>query len=268
MTEWDEADAYERFMGRWSRPVARVFVEWLEQDQGNAWLDVGCGTGSLTQCILDYAKPSEVKGVDASEAYVEAAGRRITTPRADFAVCDAEALCVKSGSYDVVVSGLCLNFVGDAGQGVREMARAVRPGGVAASYVWDYAGGMEMLRMFWDAAVALALPGAVEADEGRRFPICQPQALRALFEACGLAEVQTRAIDVPMAFSGFEDFWEPFRGGAGPAGAFAAGLDLDQLDALRMEARRRFGNHPGRAHDGSVRMSGRAWAVRGVAGQG
>ncbi|MEO6042951.1 MAG: class I SAM-dependent methyltransferase [Tepidiformaceae bacterium] len=255
---WSDGEAYERYIGRWSRLVAREFVAWLEQDQGLEWLDVGCGTGALTQVVLDFARPEAVKGVDASEGFIEAAGRAITTPRADFAICDARALCVKSASYDVAVSGLCLNFVPEPEQAVNEMVRAVRPGGTVATYVWDYAAGMEMLRYFFEAAAVLR-PEAAELDEGRRFPLCQPEALRKLFEGAGLRDVVTRAIEVPTVFESFEDYWEPFLGGQGPAPGYVATLDPGAVEALRGELQRRLPRGP----DGSIPLSARAWAVRG-----
>lgn len=256
---WSDGGAYERYIGRWSRLVAREFVAWLEQDHGLEWLDVGCGTGALTQVVLDFAGPDAVKGVDASEGYIEAAGRAITTPRADFAVCDARALCVKSASYDVAVSGLCLNFVPEPEQAVAEMMRAVRPGRTVAAYVWDYAAGMEMIRYFFEAAAALR-PEAAELDEGRRFPLCQPEALRKLFEGAGLRDVVTRAIEVPTVFESFEDYWEPFLGGQGPAPSYAASLNLDDLEALRRELGRRLPRSAG----GAIALGARAWAVRGT----
>ena len=256
---WSDGEAYERYIGRWSRLVAREFVAWLEQDQGLEWLDVGCGTGALTQVVLDFARPEAVKGVDASEGFIEAASRAISTPRADFAACDARALCVRSGSYDVAVSGLCLNFVPEPEQAVAEMVRAVRPGGTVATYVWDYAAGMEMIRYFFEAAAALR-PEAAELDEGRRFPLCRPEALRQLFEGAGLRDVVTRAIDVPTVFESFEDYWEPFLGGQGPAPGYAASLDPDDLEALRRELRRRLPRSAG----GAIALGARAWAVRGT----
>lgn len=255
---WDDGERYERYIGRWSRPVARQFVAWLEQDQDVAWLDVGCGTAALTQVVLDFARPRAVRGVDASEGYIAAARRVVTDPRAGFSVCDARALPVETASYDVAVSGLCLNFVPEPEQAVREMVRAVRPGAIVATYLWDYGSGMEMIRYFWDAATRLS-PEAATLDEARRFPICQPAAMSQLFETAGLSGVETRAIDVPTVFGSFEDYWEPFLGGQGPAPGYAATLGIDGLEALRRELRRSLP----RTADGSIALTARAWAVRG-----
>lgn len=255
---WKDGHQYDRFIGRWSRPVAEQFVAWLEAAPGLRWLDVGCGTGALTQTVLDLAKPEAVKGVDASQDYIAAAQRVITAPVADFAVCDAEALCVKTGSYDVAVSGLCLNFVPDPEQAVKEAARAVVRGGKVAAYVWDYSAGMEMLRAFWDAAVAVDAAAAA-FDEGLRFPACRPDALAQLFAGAGLRGVETRAIDVATIFSGFDDYWEPFMGGQGPAPSYVASLSPGSVDALRSRLSRSLP----RGKDGTIALTARAWAVKG-----
>src|SRR5262249_23576239 len=158
-----------------SRVVARELLAWLDVPRGARWLDVGCGTGALSQTVVENAAPGLVHGVDRSEGYVAFARTRV---EARFAIADARALPVVDDAYDAVVSGLVLNFVPEPARMVAEMARVGR---TVALYVWDYAGEMQLMRHFWDAAVALD-PGAIEADEGRRFPICKPDPLRALFE--------------------------------------------------------------------------------------
>src|SRR5262245_25444225 len=165
---WGGGETYEQYVGRWSRFVAREFVGWLGTPAGAKWLDVGCGTGALSETILLTAQPSAVKGIDLTEDYVAYARGHITDPRASFEVGNAQNLPVEPGSYDSAVSGLVLNFVPDKPKAASEMARAVRQGGIAAAYVWDYSGEMQMLRFFWDAAAALN--PALDADEGRRFP--------------------------------------------------------------------------------------------------
>ncbi len=160
--------------------------------------------------------------------------------------------------WDAVVSGLVLNFIPAPEAGLREMVRAVRPGGLVGGYVWDYAGRMEFLRRFWDAAVALD-PAAAELDEGRRFAGFGSEGLSRLFVGAGLARVEVTPIDVMTAFRSFADLWEPFLGGQGPAPAYMAGLPPDRRDALRERLRRAVSPLP----DGSVRLTARAWAVRG-----
>jgi ubiquinone/menaquinone biosynthesis C-methylase UbiE len=175
-------------VGRWSQLVARELLSWLALPADLRWLDVGCGTGALSASILTYATPREVLGIDASDGYVAYAHQQVQDPRVRFEVGDARALPHKTGAFDAVASGLVLNFVSEPLQMVAEMARVCRLGGAVAAYVWDYAGRMELMRHFWDAAVALD-PAAVELDDGRRSPLCQPGPLAELWRGAGLADV-------------------------------------------------------------------------------
>lgn len=257
---WASGDAYERYVGRWSRPVAAEFVRWLDVPAGAEWIDVGCGTGALSSAILHAAAPRRVRGYDLSPAHVAAARARVPDPRAAFAPADATALPDPAQSCDAAVSGLVLNFVPEPARAVAEMRRVVRSGGTAGVYVWDYAEGMELMRAFWDAAVELD-PAAAALDEGRRFGICRPEPLRALFAAAGLKDVQVRAIDVPTPFADLDDYWQPFLGGQGPAPGYAASLDEARRAALRERIRARLPV----AADGRIALAARAWAVRGTA---
>jgi SAM-dependent methyltransferase len=256
---WSSGAAYEPFIGRWSRLVAAEFVAWLGQPPGLRWLDVGCGTGALTATVLRDAAPASVVGVDPTEAYVTHAAAHVADPRAEFRVGDARALPVTDGEFDVVVSGLVLNFVPDPAAAVAEIARAVRPGGTAAAYVWDYGpGGILLLRTFWDVAVALD-PAAARLDEAARFPLCGEGALAEAFAACpGLDGVEARAITVPTMFRDFADYWTPFLGAQGPAPAYLASLDGSARDRLRDALRERL---PADS-DGGIALTARAWAVR------
>ncbi|HEX2699475.1 MAG TPA: methyltransferase domain-containing protein [Acidimicrobiales bacterium] len=242
-------------MGRWSRLVAAEFLDWLEVPAGRRWLDVGCGTGALTASILDRCSPSQVVAVDRAEAYAEWAALHVDDPRARFAV--AEATHLPAGGADVVVSGLVLNFLPDPVDALRAMRRAA-PGGVVAAYVWDYAGKMELLRTFWDAAVELD-PAARELDEGRRFSLCHPDTLRSTWDAAAMGDVAVRAIDVPTLFSDFDDYWSPFLGGDGPAPGYVASLDEDARRRLQDGLRARLPV----AGEGSIGLVARAWAARG-----
>ena len=254
---WASADAYEPYVGRWSRLVAREFLAWLRVAPDALWLDVGCGTGALSQTIMHTASARSVTAIDRSSDYVTFARKRIGHERARFAVSDAVALCVADAPFDVAVSGLVLNFVPDPAAMVREMRRVVRSNGWVALYVWDYAGQMQLMRYFWDAATALD-PTARTLDEGARFALCQPKPLSDLFQRAGLQAVQTRALDVPTVFKDFDDYWSPFLGGQGPAGSFAVALSDEKRTALRdyLEA------HLPIASDGSIHLLARAWAVQ------
>jgi SAM-dependent methyltransferase len=256
---WDSGSAYEPYVGRWSRLVAREFLGWLAVPPGGCWLDVGCGTGALVEAILALAAPSEVVGIEPSSAYVAFARDRVNDPRVRFDVGDAQALQAASATFDAVVAGLVLNFVPEPDRAVSEMARVARPGRVVAAYVWDYAEGMQMMRHFWDAAGALD-PKARELDEGLRFALCKPESLTYLFQTTGLEKVEVRALDVPTVFRDFDDYWSPFLGGQAPAPGYAMSLSQERRAALRERIRASLPiNSQGEHH-----LIARAWAVRGV----
>ena len=255
---WASGAAYEPYVGRWSRLVAREFLTWLALPPSAHWLDVGCGTGALSETILAQTSPAAVHGTDPSEGYLALAREQVRDARVQFEVGDARQLPITTAAYDVVVSGLVLNFIPDLTAGLAETVRVTKPGGTVAAYVWDYAGKMELMRYFWDAAVALK-PEARERDEGRRFPICRPEPLRNLFGAAGLHEIEVRAIDVPTHFRDFADYWSPFLGGQFPAPDYAMSLSEEDRTALRerLRATLPFSN------DRTIRLIARAWAVRG-----
>jgi SAM-dependent methyltransferase len=256
---WSAGDAYEPYVGRWSRPVAAEFVAWLALPAGARWLDVGCGTGALSEAILDRAAPRQVIGVDSAEAFVDFARGRLRDARVQLEIGDAQALPVEDGAFDAAVAGLVLNFIPEPARALREMRRAVRPGGTVAVYVWDYAGEMQLMRRFWDAAVALD-PAAGELDEGRRFPICQPESLLTLFDEAGLMQTGCRAIEIPTVFGDFDDYWSPFLGGQGPAPGYCVSLPDAKREALREKLRAELPVAP----DGGIHLKARAYAVRGV----
>jgi SAM-dependent methyltransferase len=238
--------------------VAAAFVSWLDVPAGRRWLDVGCGTGALTASVLAGAGPAAITGVDPSEGFLATARARVTDSRADFRVGDARSLPLPDGAFDVVVSGLAVNFVPDPARAATEMARVARPGGVVAAYVWDYAEGMVMMRHFWDAAAA-ADPAGAGLDEGARFPVCRPDPLRELWSGAGLTDVSVEAIEIATVFADFADFWNPFLGGQGAAPAYVMSLPANKRDAIRDLLRERLPV----AADGSIPLTARAWAVRG-----
>jgi SAM-dependent methyltransferase len=257
--KWVTGDAYEAYMGRWSRLLARVFVEWLRPKPSAHWLDVGCGTGALTSTICDLCEPASVVACDPSEPFIEHARNNLSDSRASFVMAGADALLSRHGGFDVVVSGLVLNFLPDPRDTVAAIRERLAPGGIFAAYVWDYADGMEFLRCFWDEAVA-SDPRAVAVDEGRRFPLCCTPELASLFKSAGFAHVETDRLEVPTEFAGFDDYWMPFLFGTGPAPSYVASLDLASRELLRERLRRRL--HAG--SDGRLHLRARAWAVRGA----
>jgi len=259
MDVWDVGFAYEAYIGRWSRPVAQGYLHWLRLPAGIDWLDVGCGTGALSRTILQRAEPRRVLALDRSPGFVRAAAAALPDGRCSFACADAQALPFADNKADAAVSGLVLNFIPDPARAVRELRRVVRPGGVISAYVWDYAEGMQMLRVFWDEAVALDA-AAEKLDEGPRFPLCHPDALRALFNASGLQDIEVTALEVPTVFNDFDDYWEPFLGGQGPAPTYVAGLPEEKRTALRERLRTRLSG----SQTGGIQLTARAWAVQGV----
>ena len=256
---WSSGNLYEGYMGRWSRLVAREFINWLNIPKGGQWLDVGCGTGALSQTVLQHAEPSYIKGIDRSEGFVTFATEHMRDDRAHFEVGDAEALTDNSETFDAVISGLVLNFIHHPERALAGMIRVAKSSGVVAVYVWDYAEGMQFIRHFFDAAVALNA-NAAEHDEGPRFPICRPEALRQLFESTGLRDVEVRPIEVSTVFRDFDDYWSPFLAGVGPAPAYAMSLSEEHRSALRERIRAGLPTYA----DGSIPLSARAWAARGT----
>ena len=257
---WHGPAAYEAYMGRWSRPLADLVVPWFAAPPGGRWLDVGCGTGALTAAVLEAAGPVAVLGVDPSADFLATARARTPDPRARFETGDACALPLPSRAFDAVAAGLVLNHVPDPATAVAEMARVARPGGLVGAAVWDYAGEMQMVRRFWEAAAATD-PEAVRHDPRAGYRICRPEPLAGLFGATGLAGVAVEAIDLPMTFRDLDDYWLP-HAMAGPAAPqrYVAALDDDRRAALRERLRAALPT----AADGTIRLIGRAWVVRGT----
>ena len=253
---WKRGNPYEQYVGRWSRQVAPRFLSWLAVPAERRWLDVGCGTGALCAAIVEHCSPSSVVGVEPSDAFLNTAKEQLAG-RAVLHRGSATEIPLDDASVDTTVSGLVLNFVPDGRAALAEMARVTGSGGTIAAYVWDYAGKMELLRLFWDAAVELN-PDAARMDEGARFPLCRPEGLTELFEGAGLRGVEVTAIDIPTPFTSFEEYWRPYLGGQGPAPAYAMSLDETARARLRDRIRERI---PVQA-DGSVSLTARAWAVR------
>jgi SAM-dependent methyltransferase len=256
---WATGLAYEGYMGRWSRPLARAFLEWLRAKPSSHWLEVGCGTGSLTSAICDLCQPASIVACDPSEAFVEYARSNSADGRASFVVAGAEALPARDGGFDAIVSGLVLNFIPDIVPALAGMRERVRPGGTVGAYVWDYAGGVEFLRYFWEAVVALD-PDAASLDESRRFGVWQPPHLASVFHSAGFADAKVDRLTIATDFSDFDDLWNPFLGGTGPAPSYVASLDPPRRAMLRERLRLQLPF----AADGRIRLSARASVVRAV----
>jgi SAM-dependent methyltransferase len=255
---WKSGDHYERYMGRWSRQIATRFLDWLDPPKNANWLEVGCGTGALSTAIIKQCSPKSLIAIDSSEGFLDAARANVADAHVSFRIGDAQALDAGDASADVVASGLVLNFVPDRERALAEMRRVLRPGGTIGFYVWDYAGGgVEFMRAFWNAATALD-HGARELTEDRRFPFCTQAGLTDLAEQAGLAAIQSTAIEVPTIFTNFEDYWQPFTLGAGPAPGYCMSLSPDARERLRQSLDEALP----RSNDGSIRLKTRAWAVK------
>jgi ubiquinone/menaquinone biosynthesis C-methylase UbiE len=248
-------DKYDRFMGRYSRELAPRFIEFAGVGSGMAVVDVGCGPGALTERLVETAGAKNVAAADPSEPFVAAATER--APGADVRLAAAEELPWEDDSFDAALSQLVVNFMRDADKGVSEMRRVVRPGGVVAACTWSYGEDMEMLRSFWDSARRLD-SGA--PDEGSTMPYRSVEELDELWRRVGLSEVETDQLRVEVSYTGFEDLWEPFTFGVGPAGAYLAKRSPEEREQLRTELFKRVGEP-----SGSFTLSATACAVRGSA---
>jgi len=252
------ADAYDRLVGRYSPGLASELIDYTGIRPGMRALDVGCGPGALTGALMQRLGMERVAAAEPSEPFAEVCRARTGV---EVVVAGAEALPFADGTFDVVLSQLVVNFIGDAAAGVREMARVTRPGGLVASCVWDYAGEMTLLRAFWDAAREVEPERAAAADEGVVMRWCAEGDLIALWRDAGLLDVRGAPLVVSAAYADFEDLWSPLPTGVAPSGAFCASLDADRRGALHDAYRRRLG-----AGDGPFELTARAWAVAGRVG--
>jgi SAM-dependent methyltransferase len=250
------ADVYDRFVGRYSPALARAMCAAASVQPGQRAVDVGCGSGALVAELAALLGAERVAGVDPSEPFVEAARARV--PGARIVVGSAESLPFADGEFDVTLSQLVVNFLTDPEQGLGEMSRVTRGGGVVAGCVWDYGGGMTMLRTFWDAASALDPEGAGPLMESHTMRFARPDDLETLWRDSGLQDAEVTPIVVEAPYDDFDDLWAPFPTGVGPAGAYAASLDDEAQAALRAEFARRLGRPAG-----AFTLSARAWCAVG-----
>jgi SAM-dependent methyltransferase len=258
MDKWTSGAAYDQWMGRWSRLLAHEFLNWLSLPSNLRWLDVCCGSGVLTEAIVERFTPAQVAGVDASLQQIQFAREHRAAPGVSFETGDATALPFAEASFDVAVCGLGLNYVPEPERALQEMRRVTVSGAVIAVYVWDYAEGARFLREFWNAAAAVDREGATY-DQAQRFPLCNPEALRKLFEGACLQQVNLCALDITTRFPSFDDFWQPLLTGQGSAPNYLASRDERTQNAIRERLRDSLIT----GSEGAIELPARAWAVRG-----
>jgi SAM-dependent methyltransferase len=245
------ADSYDRFMGRYSAPLAPGLLEFAGVGDDETVLDVGSGPGALTGELVRRLGADAVAAVDPSPPFVEAVRARY--PGVDVRLASAEELPFPDRGFDAALAQLVVHFMADPVGGLAEMARVTRLDGVVAACVWDLAGGRAPLSPFWRAARGLdpSAPG----ESG--FPGARAGHLRELFEEAGLAEVEEDELSVTAEHASFEEWWEPFTLGVGPAGSYARSLSEADLEALRERCRQQL-------PDGPFTLTVVAWAARGV----
>lgn len=255
-----DAEAYERFMGRWSRLVAPQLVQFAEVPDGGRILDVGSGTGVLSFALAAAKPHCHVVGIDPSKQYVAyAKSKNSFGERVGFEMGDAQELHFADAAFDGSVSLLVFNFIPDAGKALREVRRVTKPGRRVSAAVWDYGDGMRMLAVFWEGAMAID-PKAGKADE-KKMPLCQEGELGQLWRAGGLEDVHERPLSITMAFESFADYWDAFLLGQGPAGAYVRSLAPEKVSALREAVKSRLAPS---GEEKRFTLPARVWAVRGT----
>ncbi|GAA0994371.1 class I SAM-dependent methyltransferase [Subtercola frigoramans] len=249
------AAAYLNFMGRYSEPLAEIFSEWSGVRRGERVLDVGCGTGALTEQLVARLGAAAVSAVDPSASFVEAVEKRL--PNVDVRLSGGEHLPFADAEFDGALAQLVIHVMADARAGLREMVRVIRPGGFVAACVWDHAGGRGPLATFWDAVHDLDPEEVGEA----MLPGTREGELSDLFTAAGLVEVEASSLTVVRHYESFDDWWQPYLLGVGPAGAYVARLSSSRQLALRARCAELL-------PAGSFNVSALAWCARGIVPHG
>jgi ubiquinone/menaquinone biosynthesis C-methylase UbiE len=257
---FEVAEAYEVMMGRWSRQLAPLFVEFVGVRDGDVVLDVGCGTGSLSATLARVTRASKIVGIDPSRGFIEYARTQVTDPRVTFEVGDAQELPYPDGSFDRCMALLVVDFIPDAPKAALEMHRVTKGGGVVSTALWDAGRGNELNCRFWDAAAAVD-PTAKRPTE-RRVSYGSAEALSDLWKRAGLINIEVADLTMPCRFNSFDELWQRYVGGSGSvaAGVYMAALTEERREALRLQLRHEILRG---GADGSFTLQAKAWAVRG-----
>jgi len=257
---FEVAEAYERQMGRWSRQLAPLLIEFAGVGEGERVLDAGCGTGSLSLSIARLTKAADIVGIDASKGFIEYALEQTSDPRVRFELGDAQNLSFPDASFDRCLSLLVVNHIPDTPKALREICRVTKPGGVVATAMWDGTGGNEFNDRMWN--VAVTIDANVTPASKRAGTYSSPAALTALWDNAGLIHIDVTSLILPCHYQSFDDYWQRFLEGQGPAGAYVTKLTEERREILRQKLHQDiFGNRS----EGPFLLQAKAWAVRGVA---
>ena len=254
--QWTSGSHYDQWMGRWSRLLAHEFLQWLNLPAGLRWLDVCCGSGVITEAIVDRNAPSSIVGIDASPEQINFARQHRAHPNVTFQTGDAVSLSFPDASFDAVVCGLGLHYLPNPVEALIEFRRVTAPAGTIAVYLWDYAEGARFLREFWDAAVAVDHEAA-SFDQAHRFPMCTREGLQSLFDQAGLKHTSLHALEIVTHFTSFEDYWAPLLTGQGSAPNYLATRDKKIQTAIRERLRAALPTDS----RGAIDLPARAWAI-------
>lgn len=257
-----DGDGYERVMGRWSRRLARPFVEFVGVRDGDRVLDVGCGTGHLAAAVVETSPATRVEGIDASATYIDYARSRNADPRLAFRVGDACAIDYDDGTFDRVLSLLVLHFVRRAPDAIREMKRVAKSGALVAAAVWDVRGGFVANRLFYDTAAALDAKAAERRSRNYTRPMTRPGELAAAWRDAGFVDIAETTLQIRMEYASFADYWSPYLGKEGPGADYVS--SLDGAERSRLEAAVRAAYLDGE-DDGPRSYAALAWAIKGIA---
>jgi ubiquinone/menaquinone biosynthesis C-methylase UbiE len=255
---WDNAQGYEKYVGRWSRLISVDFVNWLDAELNQMWLEFGCGTGALTQAIAEKHAPSYLLALDKSETYLEQAKANVTGTNILFLKADLTSLSLQE-KFDNITSGLVLNFIPHVEDALRSLVQNLKRGGQLSSFVWDYAGHYQPMRHFWDAAKEVNVI-AKNYDTGTKFDICRDDNLIALFERAGLKNVTFTNLERIATFHHFDDYWLPIASAQGSVTEFISLLTVDEKEKLKQLLKQRLPI----AHNGEIKLIINALAVKGT----